>query len=94
MAALAEYGGKVDRGLGRRATADVLWDQVRISANLCFYHGYGWAPFTSGVFAQVPHESILQVERQPLVISHVAETCNAIQHSTGKCSQKERFMQR
>lgn len=29
MAALAEFGGKMDRGLGRRATADVLWDQVR-----------------------------------------------------------------
>lgn len=35
MAALAEFGGK-DRGLGRRATADVLWDQVRrLSAALC-----------------------------------------------------------
>ena len=30
MAALADFGGKVDRGLGRRATADVLWDQVSI----------------------------------------------------------------
>lgn len=29
MAALADFGGKVDRGLGRRATADVLWDQIR-----------------------------------------------------------------
>ncbi|CAM9691130.1 unnamed protein product [Pylaiella littoralis] len=29
MAALAEFGGKMDRGLGRRATADVLWDQIR-----------------------------------------------------------------
>ena len=30
MAALADFGGsgKMDRGLGRRATADVLWDQV------------------------------------------------------------------
>lgn len=28
MAALADFGGKTDRGLGRRATADVLWDQV------------------------------------------------------------------
>ncbi|CAM9109482.1 unnamed protein product [Scytosiphon promiscuus] len=29
MAALADFGGKMDRGLGRRATADVLWDQIR-----------------------------------------------------------------
>ncbi|CAM9552122.1 unnamed protein product [Ascophyllum nodosum] len=28
MAALADFGAK-DRGLGRRATADVLWDQIR-----------------------------------------------------------------
>lgn len=30
MAALADFGGKMDRGLGRRATADVLWDQVSL----------------------------------------------------------------
>lgn len=30
MTALSQLGEKADRGLGRRATADVLWDQVRI----------------------------------------------------------------